>query len=93
MFKNAIAYGLDSEDFFGFASGKDGDRYLGFRFGNGGLITLDESSVLIDKDVAEDYREKTRPAPQPIITTPTPTGFSDPFPVYGGSTAEAPQPV
>lgn len=61
VYRNAIGLGLDSEDFFGFASGKDADTYLGFRFGNGGLITLDESCVLIEKSAAAAYREKTKP--------------------------------
>ena len=60
VYRNAIGQGLDSEDFFGFASGKDGDAYLGFRFGNGGLPTLDDSCVLIDRDAAAAYRESIK---------------------------------
>ena len=66
VYRNAIGRGLESEDFFGFASGKDGDRYLGFCFGKGGMPTLDGACVLIDKDTAIEYREKTKPAPIPI---------------------------
>jgi predicted AAA+ superfamily ATPase len=66
VYRNAIGRGLESEDFFGFASGKDGDRYLGFCFGKGGIPTLDGACVLIDKDTAVEYREKTKPAPIPI---------------------------
>ncbi len=66
VYRNAIGRGLESEDFFGFASGKDGDRYLGFCFGKGGIPTLDGACVLIDKDTAIEYREKTKPAPIPI---------------------------
>ena len=65
VYKNAITHGLDSEDFFGYASGVDGDRYLGFRFGNGGLVVLDESGVLIDRDESEQYRERSKPVSQP----------------------------
>jgi len=70
VYRNSINQGLDSEDFFGFASGKDGDRYLGFLFGEGGNPTLDDACVLIDKDTAADYREKTKPVPQASPTTP-----------------------
>ena len=66
VYRNAIGRGLESEDFFGFASGKDGDRYLGFCFGKGGIPTLDGACVLIDKDTAIEYRERTKPAPIPI---------------------------
>lgn len=66
VYRNAIGQGLESNDFFGFASGKDGDRYLGFCFGKGGIPTLDGACVLIDKDTAIEYRERTKPAPIPI---------------------------
>jgi hypothetical protein len=93
VYRNAIGIGLDSEDFFGFASGKDGDRYLGFRFGNGGIPTLDEACVLIDKDAAVAYREKTKPAPQPAPATEPTGGNPVPFPVPGGSPATPPRPI
>ncbi|PKG93151.1 ATP-binding protein [Paraglaciecola sp. MB-3u-78] len=81
VYKNALTKGLENEDFFAYAAGKDGDHYLGFRFGNNGLPTLDESCLLIDRDAALEYRERTKPAPQPEPTqtvgsgdafTPTP---------------------
>lgn len=85
VFKNAITSGLDSEDYFGFASGKDGDRYLGFVFGRGSMSILDDSSLLIEREAAADYRERTKPAPQPEPTPPTggepthtPTGGTGP---------------
>ncbi|WP_462174543.1 ATP-binding protein [Pseudoalteromonas gelatinilytica] len=83
VFKNTITQGLDSEDFFAFASGKDGDRYLGFAFGRSHIVQLDEASLLIDVDEAEAYRERTKPAPQPA---PEPTEPS------GGSGGESPEP-
>ncbi len=93
VYRNAIGQGLDSEDFFGFASGKDGDAYLGFRFGNGGIPTLDDACVLIDKDAAAEYREKTKPVPQPTLAT-EPTGVNPvPPSVPGGSLVTPPQPI
>lgn len=89
VYRNAIGLGLDSEDFFGFASGKDDDRYLGFRFGNGGIPTLDEACVLIDKDAAVAYREKTKPAPAPDPTG----GNAVPSSVGGGSPATPLRPI
>ncbi|MGF1869690.1 ATP-binding protein [Photobacterium indicum] len=98
VFKNTIANGVDSEDFFGFASGRDGDRYLGFSFGRSSLISLDDSALLIDREASLDYVERTKPVPQPVIpvttsggsttsvggTTPV-TGGGTTLPAYGGS--------
>ncbi|MES9889900.1 MAG: DUF499 domain-containing protein [Candidatus Thiodiazotropha sp.] len=65
VFRNAINQGVESEDFFAFASGKEGDRYLGFTFERGSIATLDESSLLIDREAAVAYRERTQQPPQP----------------------------
>ncbi|HDY8039947.1 TPA: ATP-binding protein [Vibrio vulnificus] len=77
VFKNAIIAGLASEDYFGFASGKDGDRYLGFTFGNGSMLMLDDSSLLIEREAAIDYCERTKPAPKPEVLDPTGDGVTD----------------
>lgn len=70
VFRNAINQGVESEDYFAFASGKEGDRYLGFTFGRSSITTLDESSLLIDREAAVAYAERIRqasqPSPQPI---------------------------
>lgn len=93
VFRNAINQGVESEDFFGFASGKEGDRYLGFTFGRGSIATLDESSLLIDREAAVAYRERTtqppRPTPDPGGMGGEPGGSSTPG---GGSSGAVPQP-
>lgn len=70
VFRNAITQGVENEDYFAFASGKEGDRYLGFTFGRSSITTLDESSILIDREAAVAYAERIRqasqPSPQPI---------------------------
>lgn len=70
VFRNAITQGVENEDYFAFASGKEGDRYLGFTFGRSSITTLDESSLLIDREAAVAYAERIRqasqPSPQPI---------------------------
>jgi predicted AAA+ superfamily ATPase len=63
IFKDAISKGVESEDFFGFAAGIDGDRYLGFAFGKITSCSLDESSLLIDREEALAYKERSEPAP------------------------------
>tara|TARA_R110000772_G_scaffold250978_1_gene365842 strand:- start:1271 stop:4120 length:2850 start_codon:yes stop_codon:yes gene_type:complete len=83
VFRNAINQGVETEDFFAFASGKEGDGYLGFTFGRGSIATLDESSLLIDREAAVAYRESTAQPPQP---TPDPGGMGG---EPGGSTTPA----
>ncbi|WP_022949219.1 ATP-binding protein [Methylohalobius crimeensis] len=70
VFRDALSKGVESEDYFGFASGKEGDRYLGFSFGHSASVTLDESSLLIDREAAVAYVERIRQAAQP---SPQPT--------------------
>ena len=89
VYKDAISLGLESEDFFGFASGKDGDSYLGFRFGSGGLPVLDNHSVLIEKVAAENYREKIKPAPQPVAAPLAPSDGGNNYPATNGGTTGA----
>ena len=75
VFKATVKQGLESEDFFGFATGKDGDKYLGFRFGSPGSPVIDQTSVLIEASTAADYREKTNPVPvtiNPVAPDPEP---------------------
>ena len=82
---NAINQGLESEDFFGFAFGKEDSKYLGFIFGRNSVITLDDSALLIQRDAAVDYKERSKPAPASDNTgrqsgTPTPPGGDQPVP-------------
>ena len=58
VFRNAIAQGVETEDYFAFAAGKDGERYLGFVLGRSTTILLDESSLLIDLETALAWRDR-----------------------------------
>ncbi|WP_293645321.1 ATP-binding protein [Thiolapillus sp.] len=62
VFLNAIVKGIETEDYFGFAAGKDGERYLGFAFafGSGNIGVLDESSLFIDREAAIVYRDSLK---------------------------------
>lgn len=68
VFKNAIGLGVHSQDFFGFASGKKDDKYLGFMFGENPFIILDESTLLIEREAALAYKESLKPD-LPVVTT------------------------
>ncbi|HYW75804.1 MAG TPA: DUF499 domain-containing protein [Gammaproteobacteria bacterium] len=87
VFRRAVERGLDSEDFFAFADGKDEERYLGFRFGRGSHVELTEQSLLMEPAAARAYKEKQvaanpkppgtpngggRPGPKPTGEPPAP---------------------
>ena len=73
VYTRVIDLGVGSEDYFGFASGKEGDRYLGFVFGSPGMINIDESSLLIERETAGAYRDSIKPAPKsPVDDHDTP---------------------
>jgi hypothetical protein len=72
VFRNAINQGVESEDYFAFASGKEDERYLGFTFGRSLIAPLDESSLFIDREAAVAYRERTEQPPQ---SDPEPGGM------------------
>ena len=71
IFCQTIEKGIESRDYFGFAAGKEGDRYLGFRFGQAAFITLDDSSLLIDREVALRYHDSEEQILKPIIQAET----------------------
>ena len=85
VYKGAIDQGLDSEDFFGYASGRNGDQYLGFRFGKSSMVVLDDASVLVEKNAAAEYRERIKPAPEVVPAPVSP-------PVGPGTTTPAGDP-
>lgn len=62
VYKTTIEQGIKSEEYFGFASGKDGERYLGFLFGQSSTVTLDDSSLIIQHEIAQVYKQHL---PQP----------------------------
>lgn len=57
VFKQALSNGLQSRDYFAYADGKEGDKYLGFVFGKP-VNPLLEASLIIEKTVAEAYQVK-----------------------------------
>lgn len=55
VFQHTLAAGTESRDFFGFAQGKEGDRYIGFSFGKRAALFLDASLLLIELGAAAAY--------------------------------------
>lgn len=58
----AIGEGVRTQDFFAFASGKEGGEYLGFAFGRNAIASLDDYSLLISKEAAEAYADALKAA-------------------------------
>jgi hypothetical protein len=87
VFRNAIAQGVETEDYFGFATGKEGDRYLGFSFGKSSIAALDDSSILIEREEADRYakslQQVQQPAPQPFGVGAAGTTTGSVAPVIG----------
>lgn len=86
IFKNAIAAGVDSQDFLGFANCREGEKYLGFSFGKQAIIFLDSAAVLIETQAAKSYLAKLR-AEEETTRQPPPTGEAPAGPGAGGATS------
>jgi len=67
---NAVADGIQSKDFFAYASGKEGDRYSGLKFGTNAMIVLDSASLVIKKGIAKNQLDKEQPTEEPGIFIP-----------------------
>lgn len=61
-FQNTMAMGTESRDFFGFAQGKEDDRYVGFSFDQRTSLILDADLLLIEPATAAGYAELLRAA-------------------------------
>ena len=60
VFQSAIGAGIKSRDFFGYAAGKDGDRYKGLLFGEAGAVYLDDSGLLVTPSAAQRQLDAVR---------------------------------
>jgi predicted AAA+ superfamily ATPase len=58
VLRKTISEGIMVDDFFGYAQGKSGNRYLGLRIGTSGTVVIDDTSILVDKTIALNQREK-----------------------------------
>ena len=88
-FLSTVLRGIADGGFFGYAQGKEGNRYLGFKYGeNPGSINISDSELIVEDGVAAAWKNAqhveppapTNPAPQPPPVTPTPNPPSNPPP-------------
>lgn len=96
VYSRAIEKGLDSPDYFGFADGNDGERYLGFHFEHVSHIELTERSLLITPEAARAYKavrdaQKTVPETARDNITQPESGTKPPDSGESGSTNEPQQ--
>ena len=73
VLQNTVADAIESRDFFGYATGKDGDRYTGLRFGSAGAVYVDENSLLVHPQTAEaqlQSDQQEQPGPDTTGTEP-----------------------
>jgi hypothetical protein len=55
VMRQTLGAGAGSRDFFGFAYGREGDRYVGFHFGKATSPILDESLLLVEPKSASQF--------------------------------------
>ncbi|TQE99812.1 MAG: ATP-binding protein [Spiribacter salinus] len=79
----AIRTGATSRDFFACALGRDGEKYIGFTFGQP-IIQFDDTLLLIEPEAALAYEEASRPAP--VDPEEPATGDDSAPPEAGGAT-------
>ncbi|MEO5332363.1 MAG: DUF499 domain-containing protein [Magnetococcus sp. YQC-5] len=75
-FQSTLAAGSESRDFFGFAQGKEGDRFVGFKFGERSSQIMDASLLLIEPATAHAYAEAIRQAEETARSPQKPTEYS-----------------
>ena len=91
VLKRAINTGLETEDFFGFAAGKEDGKYLGFAFGRSTTVTLDESAMFIECSAAAEYKESIKQASQAEDGTTSDDGQSGQTSLLRGGTHPLPR--
>ena len=85
VFQMTMAAGAESRDFFGFAQGMEGNRYVGFSYGQRTSLIMDSSLLLIEPSAAAAYMDAARAAEAASSSSGAGTGG-------GGSTTNGPAP-
>ena len=86
-FQNTLAMGTQSKDFFGFAQGKNGERYVGFSFDERTSLILDAGLLLIEPAAATEYAQGQRVAEAAARPKPAPSNG------YGAAAHTTPEPA
>lgn len=62
VFQATLGAGAESRDFFGFAQGREEERYIGFTYGKRTSLIMDDSLLVIEPSAAAAYAEALRAA-------------------------------
>ncbi len=85
VFTRAVCDGVSKGDFFGYAMGKEGDKYLGFEYASPMFsLEVDQSALLIAKEVAEKYKAANISRPTPPLPAGVANTRTSPDTVAGG---------
>lgn len=84
VLQHAIAAGATSRDYFGLASGKEGNRYLGFTLGQATSPFM-EVALLIEPGIAAAFEEASRPLQSNETATDATTTSASQPPAPSGS--------
>ena len=57
VFVDTVAAGCATRDGFAYAAGKEGERFLGFTYGQNAFVTLDADCLLISPAAAQKYQQ------------------------------------
>ncbi len=85
---HAISDGIQSRDFFAYASGKEEGRYVGLKFATSAMVFMDDSGVVVKKEAALKQIEAEQLAQKGADET----GSGQPYPVQGED-SHTPTPV
>ncbi len=77
VLEQTINRGIESRDFFGFASAKEDDQYLGFAFGEKSVAVVDAESLIINRDVAAQYQARSEEKDDLAPDSPDDTSIVD----------------
>lgn len=83
VFRNALAAGADSQDFFGIAQGREQDKYVGFSYGKATSPIMDSSLLLIEPIAAAAYMQAVRAAEEASRLQPSGIWSGDGQPPQG----------
>ncbi|MBO5760461.1 MAG: ATP-binding protein [Lentisphaeria bacterium] len=92
VFDRSMTDGVTKGDYFGFADGKEGEKYLGFKYGEQVFtLEIDDSALLIECDAAANYKAAhAQPVPVPVQPGDPASGGSAVIPETGGNGGATP---
>ena len=90
VFEQAMCKGVTDGDYFGYADGKEGDKYLGFKYGDQVFgLCIDDQALLLECEAAAKYKADHTPKNDPVPQPPSPLPQPGPAQPQPGPTPPA----